>query len=64
MYVVRFWAFRAVGYLYNPPFSVCMASTSQAGCPSTVLEPARGAAYVQEVPEANLLHFTHSEMSQ
>ena len=41
----------------NPTISVCMASTSQAGCPSTSLEPASGTAYVQEVPEANLLHF-------
>ena len=41
----------------NPAISVCMASTSQAGCPSTILEPASGTAYVQEVPEANLLHF-------
>ena len=40
----------------NPAISVCMASTSQAGCPSTILQPASGTAYVQEVPEANLLH--------
>ena len=41
----------------NAEIRVCMASTSQAGCPSTILEPASGTAYVQEVPEANLLHF-------
>ena len=41
----------------NPEIPVCIASTSQAGCPSTTLEPASGTAYVQEVPEANLLHF-------
>ena len=47
-----------------PAIPLCICSASQVGCPPAILESASGAAYVQEISQADLFYCVFPVSSQ